>query len=226
MLSNDVNVIFAYVDTEHNHHSQAKIFVAKNRERARYLLLANVATSFLATYKRYIIDVAGMIESEVQALKKRNSPIKNPSATFITTLVEAGIKQKICAMSKQYAYSQESLIRFKELLLTEFSIPELYFEERTGLFRETFIEQAEDIAVEHINEFFNNFKNKKLKKMSEYKNYETILKTIKMKDYEDKRICAELFCIGQKNPVSFLTFDKPFKKYLQKNGKQQGITVI
>jgi predicted nucleic-acid-binding protein len=60
-----------------------------------------------------------------------------------------------------------------------------------------------------------------------YKNYKEYYNKIKMDDYEDKLICAELFAFGkEKGKIKFLTFDKKFKTYLEKNGKDFGVEII
>ena len=96
-----------------------------------------------------------------------------------------------------------------------------------GEFRESFISSANKYSVNSLNKFLINFKRFELMKLNMYKNYNDFLDKIKMKDYEDKLICAELFCFGkEKGKISFLTFDNNFKDYLKKYGKEYDVEVI
>lgn len=228
--SNDVNVIFAFLDVEHKFHQQASLFT-KSNPRKKLILLANVMKSFLNTYSNYIKDVGQVIEFEIIKSKKerKNSPVKNPSSTHIIKYVESGINTELQKLGKKYNYSQDSLIRFKDLLLAEFSIPELYFEDKSrGEFREMFIEKAKDLSINSANEFLSQFKRKEIMKQGKYKEYDKFLEITKfVKDHEDRRICAELFCFGNEiAPIKFLTFDTEFKKILKKTGPNHNVSLV
>ncbi len=230
MISNDVNVIFAFLDIKHKFHIQSSLFVVKNQRR-KLVVLANVMKSFLKTYKNYIVQVGAIIEHQVVFCKeeRKKSPIKNPSTTHIAILVNAGINNELKTLSSMPNYSFDALLRFKDLLLTDFSIPQLYFEENAiGEFREKFIDRSEKFSLDSINEFVTKFNQKRIMKQNDYKNYENFLSDLKsMKDYEDRRICAELFCFGEeKKAIQFLTFDNTFKQYLRKFGSKHNVKVL
>ncbi len=227
MISNDVNVIFAYLDAAESDHMKSVIFV-KNNNRRKYVLLTNVAKSFLKTYKDYILQVGDVIVNSVLQRKKIKSPIKNPSASHITKLIDIEINKELILITKEYEYSQNSLFRFKNLLLTEVSIPTLYFEEGAiGEFREKFITNSIKFSLNAMNKFMDRFPRFKLMKQSDYKKYDELLSLIKMKDYEDRKICTELFCFGtEKEKIGFLTFDKTFKDFLKKNGSEYNVKVL
>ncbi len=223
MISEDVNVIFAYLDAQHKFHRKTMMFVKTNKRR-KNIFLANVLKNFLVTYQGYITDVATIIEFSVNRIReeREKSPIKNPSPSYITRLIEAEIEQGLKELSQSVNYAYEALKKFKELLLTEFSLPELFFEEDTiAEFRERFITKADDLSLGAFNTFFTEFPNKKLMKQHEYKKYNEKLKLLKnMKDYEDRRICAELFCFGEeRGAITFLTFDKAFNNFIKTHGK-------
>lgn len=231
MISNDVNVIFAYIDVNDKFHSKSKLFVGKNKRR-KYIMLANVMKSFLKTYKNYILLVGDIIESEVIECKRerKTSPIKVPSITHITTLINSGITQELKKLSLENKnYSKNTLTRFKDLLLSEYSIPQLYFEESSmGEFREKYIRKSYDFSLKNLNEFLNSFLNVKTMKLTHYENYDTQLLNLKnMKDYEDRKICAELFCHGNEiGKISFLTFDNAFKKFLKSYGFENNVKIL
>ena len=52
MISNDVNVIFAYIDMKHKFHIKSSLFVNKNQRR-KYVMLSTVSKNFIKTYKQY-----------------------------------------------------------------------------------------------------------------------------------------------------------------------------
>ena len=65
-------------------------------------------------------------------------------------------------------------------------------------------------------------------KQIHYKQYDHYLEITKnMKDYEDRRICAELFCFGtEREAIQFLTFDNDFRKFLEKYGQPHKVKLL
>ena len=227
MISNDVNVIFAYLDINHKFYAQAGLFVKKNQRR-KYALLVKVHNSFLNTYQNFIYTTGSVIVKKVLEFKNQER-YQNKSADFLNTIINAEINKFLREVSEEKpTYKYESLIDFKNMLLKKFSLIELFKEEGLlGEFRELFITNAEDYPVKNLNRFIHNFKRFDLMKLRMYKNYEDFLDKVKMKDYEDKIICAELFCYGkEKGKIKFLTFDNKFKNYLKKNGKEYDVEIL
>lgn len=229
MISNDVNVIFAYLEARESNHKKAVRFVSTNQRR-RYIMLANVMKSFVKTYKDYILYVGDSIVNQVQLFteERKRSPKKSFSGDFIVKMIEPRIDNDLRSISDEFEMTLRSLTNFKNLLLGYYSLPQLYFEEESvGEFKETFIEEAEKFAIGSLNEFGNRFNNKKLMKMTEYMNYDEVLSRIEMSDFEDKKICAELFCFGkEKNKIGFLTFDRDFNDFLKKHGRQNNVDLL
>jgi hypothetical protein len=107
MISNDVNVIFAFLDIKNRSHSKSMLFVGKNARR-QYILLANVMKSFVKTYKDYVKDVGAAIEFQVIKCKEemKKSPLKNPPASHVTRLVDSGINSDLQELCKKYYWLQ------------------------------------------------------------------------------------------------------------------------
>jgi len=227
MVSNDVHVVFGFVDVNHKLHRKSYTFVKLNSRR-KYISLATVRHSFVRTYKNHIKEVGSAICCSVLNCKKEreNSPVKKETNWYITTLVEADVNKQLNELEKKYNYSGLDLI--KKMLLCDFSIPELYFEsKKLGDFKEKFIIDAEKYSSEKLDSFLNKFNSKKLMKKAEYTNYGENLSRIKMSDYEDRKICAELFSYGLEfGEIKFLTFDNAFRKYLNKFGKENNVKVL
>ena len=70
MISNDVNVIFSFLDIKHTFHQKSKVFILTNRRR-KYVLLAKVMKSFLITYQDYVKEVGDVIFFEIMKFKQR-----------------------------------------------------------------------------------------------------------------------------------------------------------
>lgn len=228
MISNDVNVIFAFLDVKHIFHQRSKVYILTNRRR-KYILLAQVMKSFLITYQDYVKEVGDVIFFEIMGFKQRKTTVKKFSNDSLISIIEPSINKQLDVLSQKYpSYSYDSLNDFKKMLLTEFSIPELIHEEESlDEFKEKFIEQSLKFSEESLNEFLNVFTISKMMKMEEYSEYNEMLKKVKLNDYEDRKICTELFCFGtQKGKIRFLTFDKKFFKYLEKHGSGYNVAVV
>lgn len=228
MISNDVNVIFAYLDRQNKQHKAVKILVKKNKRR-KYVLLAQVYKTFLYTYGRIIKLVGVLITSEVLQYRKKNeNSTRNKDKEFILRMLETSIEKKIREHVKSSEYNQETLSKFKDYLLKNYSLIELYEEtEKIGRFREKFIHDSQEHSIDSLNTFFTEFKNKKLMKLSAYKNYQKQLSKISfIKDYEDRKIATEIICfLRQHSVLRFLTFDKTFKTKLKRLQQDKDLTL-
>lgn len=229
MISNDVNVIFYYFDRNSKFHNGTAYFVKKNSRR-KYIHLSRVGNSFIATYADYLRDVGTIIERCItKYLESKKRSKRTPDAVTITTVVEENIKKELKELSEETAYTYDGLDGFKSILLSDFSISELYFTpSKIGEFREVYIKKSRENAMNKMNLFLQNFVNGKVMKIKDYSNYNKIYEELGgLKDHEDRIICAELFCFGlEKGPLSFLTYDKKFKIYLRKRAREYRITLL
>lgn len=221
MISNDVNVIFAYLDLTHINHKDSFLYVRKNKRR-EHINLFTVNNTFLSTYSDYIKDVGTIIEREIVLFKKQRDcdlRLKAPTSTALVKIIEFNIKKQLKKLADETTYFFEGLNSFKDLLLSNFSIPELYFEnDKIGDFREMFILKAREVAINNLNIFLNNFSKSNLMKLSYYNSYDDFFEKLDdLKDFEDRKICAELYCYGmEKGVINFLTFDSEFKSFSNK----------
>ena len=127
MISNDVNVIFAYLQTREFNHKKAVRFVNTNQRR-KYIMLANVMKSFVKTYKDYVLYVGDSIVNQVQLFteERKKSPKKSVSGDFIVKMIEPRIDKDLRSISDEFEMSLQSLTNFKNLLLGYYSLPQLY----------------------------------------------------------------------------------------------------
>jgi len=179
MISNDVNVIFAYIDRNHKHYRRSRSFV-NNNIRRKYVMLAMVKQSFIKTYQDYVDSVAIIIlESVIKEKEERkNSIIKKPTQNLILKSINYQINKELKALNKQYPnLTYDSLESIKNILLSTFSILQLYNKKDSmGDFRETFIAESNKYSIRALNRFLTNFKKGDVMQIMQYNNYENMKK--------------------------------------------------
>src|SRR3989339_240293 len=221
-LSSDVNTIFAYGNSNDLFHNKVWLFMAKNK-RNDYVLLARVKHVFIYTYKDYLTTCCAIIEIAIREEKTKRS--KSPSETYkpSTLALSANIHQQIEKFikekSEEITFNIGGVKNFINLLLTEYSIPELF--ENNGVFgefREKYNVEAEKRAEEILNKFLHFFHSFYVMNIEQYDTYEEWIQKIKeskykifdnKKDYEDILLAAEILSCNQDiGTMGFFTCDK------------------
>ena len=127
-LSSDVNTIFAYNDKIHPYNKNVISFMIKNK-RSTYMLLDRVKSHFIYTYKNYLSECCIVIEQSIRDSKaeRSRSPSKtyNPSLFAISTNIRGLIDKKLKELYDRKNFDFSSTKRFVDLLLSEYSIPDL-----------------------------------------------------------------------------------------------------
>ncbi|MBS3125212.1 hypothetical protein J4211_03085 [Candidatus Woesearchaeota archaeon] len=220
-VSSDVNTVFAYTNPAHKFHTPVSLHMAK-RKRHHYVLLAKVNSSFLYTYTNLLTDCGNIIVQAITGFReeREKANAKNPLSAFsISAIVNSKIKELLEEYNDKYSnFNIKSTKEYIDLLLTKFSIPELYENDKAlGEFREQYLMEADKRAFEALNKFVRFFQHYDLMKIEEYENYENWLKKIKdssqdvfenKQDFEDMKIAAELLSYNEElGKLSFFTCD-------------------
>jgi len=223
-ISSDVNTIFAYGDKNHILHKNVCLHMIKNNKK-NYVLLSKVKSHFIYTYKDYLTDCCIVLEKSIREEKERRS--KSPSKTYQPSLfaISASVRKLINDFIKEKAKNQNfnsnAAKNFISLLLTDYSIPELYKNKDSfAEFREKYLVQAEERALEILNKFLKFYRKFELMNIEQYVSFKDWFNKIKdsnknvfknKKDYEDMNIAAELLSFNQDISIlDFFTCDKDF----------------
>ena len=243
--ASDVNVIFAFGDSTHFFHKKVCLHMAKHIKN-NYLLLLKVKSHFIYTYSNQLKDCVIIIDKSIREYKKKRnkSPFKTykPSHLAISAAINKLIDNYIIEKANISNFCVKSAKKFVNSLLTKYSIPTLYENDKLfGEFREEYLVESEEKAMEIINRFLKFFRNFEVMNIEQYTTYESWMDKIKKsskkvfdnkQDYEDIIIAAEYFAYNAEiSQINFFTTDQTMgksipkisKEYSQKTGK---ITII
>lgn len=222
-ISSDVNTIFAYGDNLHPFHNKVCLYMAK-KIRDNYVLLAKVKAHFIYTCKDYLTTCCNIIDQAIRDYRNKRS--KSPSTTYkpsplaISANIDSLIDKHIgIEQSKTMNFNVKAVRTFIAWLLSEYSIPELYAnDESFANFREKYVEEAEERALEVLNKFLKFFHQFESMNIEQYNNYEEWLSKIKKseknifknkQDYEDVMLAAEFLSYNQEfGLLGFFSSDK------------------
>lgn len=209
-ISSDVNTIFAYCDSLHKYHKSVLSFMMRQK-RSTYILLDKVKSHFIYTYKDYLSTCCIIIEQAIrdQRLERSKSPSKTykPSAFAISSHVRSLVDKKLVELCENKNFDFIATKQFVDLILSEYSIPDLYENEKVlGEFRERYLVGSEKIATTIVNKFLRFFYKFEEINLNQYTHYNNWLDKIKdsknnvfknKQDYEDMTLAAEFLCYNQ-----------------------------
>lgn len=238
-IASDVNIIFAYSDENHIYHKKTIFYLARIK-RFHHILLAKVKAHFIYTYTNYLTTGCVIIDHAVREHRKEraNSPSTTykPSPLAISANIDKLIQDYInLEASKKGNFNSKGVRNFINLLLTDYSIPELYeSNDKLGEFREKYLIQAEQRALETLNKFLSFFQNFDLVNIEKYNNFEIWInniknskKDIKIKhDLEDILVVAEYLSFNEEiEKLGFFTCDKECYNSIKLIAKEHNLTI-
>jgi len=219
----DINTIFAFVDISHKFHDVVSKHFNSIKDN-RYVLLKHVKTKFVFTYNDNLKRVGEIILATINRVKEQLNKrrLKKPPSDIIKNVY---LKLEMTKLIKEYQgkeLSPTDYDYYRNILLNKFPLIELLNDEnKLGEFDSTYINQAEEIVNDKINEFVSFFKNieksPKLNPKNVRKNYLEI-KDIKKEniliftdpDDEDIWLSSEYitYCEDRKILLNFSSTDK------------------
>jgi hypothetical protein len=237
-ISSDVNTIFAYADGMHTFHNKVSLYMAK-RIRDKYILLAKVKSTFIYTYKDYLTTSCTIIDRSIREYKKQRS--MSPSKTYkpthfsISTNVDHLIDEYIKEQESRMEFNSKAVRAFVAKKLSEYSVPALMEDEKMlGEFREKYLQDAEERAVEILNKFVCFFRTPEFELMNieRYNTFDDWFYKIKeskefvfnnKRDREDMNIAAEFLAYNLEfNLLDFFTCDREFSESIKKVAREYG----
>lgn len=216
MIAPDVNVIFYFLDVKSHHYFDVRKFIKQNPRRT-FVILSKVSSHFIATYSGYITDVGSIIEDVILSYKSQRKSQAKLTARDLTLILEPKIENRLRQLAQETSYSFSSLRYFKDLLLAEYSLSDLYYDS-VFEFREKVITRSTEISLDLFNSFLKQLNYVRAMKLSAYRKYDEFLAQISYSDYEDRQVYAEAcaFCF-EFSPLKMYTFDKSFRRFIASN---------